>query len=102
MGLYDTAINKEETIGVQLKAGPCEMRDYVEGDSVDGAFADGIYYGYEGVVVIKDGIIRSVTAEAPKDLPQLPSFNKWGGSFDPKTDSLDNDNPLSQALKSRV
>lgn len=99
MGLFDTALNKARTIGVQLKAGECSMYNYVEGESVEGSIADGVYYGYEGVVVIEGGIVKSVTEEAPEPLPNLPTYNKWGGAFDPKTESMEDASPVFQAIK---
>jgi hypothetical protein len=98
MGLFDTAFGKDGT-AVQLKVGPCLMNDYYEGESVRGEISDGIYYGYEGVVVIEGGIVLSVTEEPPQVLPALPSYNKWGGAYDPAADALDASNPIAQALQ---
>jgi len=52
MGMYDTYE------GVQLKAGPCSMNNYEMGDRVE--LHDGLYIGYEGVIVVGDGKLRGV------------------------------------------
>ncbi|OGM09246.1 hypothetical protein A2Z67_04885 [Candidatus Woesebacteria bacterium RBG_13_36_22] len=56
---------------VQLKLGNCELKSFRVGDNVD--IPDGVYVGYEGVVVILKGKLARV-------------FNsirdKWGGELD--------------------
>lgn len=70
MGVYDTF--GEE--GVQLKAGMCMMKHYAIGDDVTGGgFADGIYFGLEGVVGIYK---QKVVGIWPRDAVR----NKWGGA----------------------
>jgi hypothetical protein len=50
MGMYDTYGKN----GVQLKVGENLCHYFKVGDPVD--ILDGVYVGYEGVIVIKDGI----------------------------------------------
>ena len=49
MGVYD-CYGKH---GIQMKIGPCELKQYNEGDKVD--ILDGIYVANEGIVVIHNG-----------------------------------------------
>lgn len=99
MGMFDTFLSRDEQVAVQLKIGKCLMDDYVEGASVDSAdFPDGIYFGHEGVVVIAGGLVESVTERDPDPARNLPRFTKWGGAFDPKTQSLNDLNPISIAV----
>lgn len=80
MGMYDTFG------ATQLKVGDCDMAHYDVGDEV--TMADGVYVGYEGIVVIKDGVF---VAEVGKN----ELFNKWGG---PLEIDLDEANPVAQAI----
>lgn len=96
MGIYDIFRNAEGTIFVQLKVGECLMHVFAVGDNV--SIGDGVYYGYEGVVVILDGKVESVTEKAPIDVPaRLGHYTKWGGIFDASWD-LDEHNPIAQAM----
>jgi len=54
MGVYDHY--GEEA--VQLKVGPCELKQYNVGDKVD--IRDGVYIGWEGIVVIHEGKLLHV------------------------------------------
>lgn len=84
MGCYDTFGSRDESVQVQLKAGPSLMDYYVEGGSqVVTGYPDGLYLGWEGAVLIQDGTLVSVTKDWPKNVPEtLPRFTKWGESFD--------------------
>lgn len=100
MGVYDTFHNADDTIAVQLKVGPNILDDYSPGDRVHPEFYDGIYFGHEGVVVIKDKVVVSVTSEPPQDAPKdLPMYTKWGGPFNPETDKLNDYNPIAIAVE---
>jgi len=57
---------------VQLKVGPCIGVHYKVGDTI--GISDGLYIGYEGVVVIKDHIFVS-------EFGTDEVFTKWGDSF---------------------
>ncbi len=76
MGVYDTYAN------VQLKIGPCELKHYNIGDAVP--ILDGIYVGYEGIVVIKNCIFVAVFKELG---------TKWGTTID-MDDTLNMHNPI--------
>ncbi len=69
MGVYNCFGKK----GIQLKVGNCALKDYQIGDKVD--IPDGVYIGYGGVVVIKDGIFIA-------DFDNLT--DKWGGVITPR------------------
>jgi len=58
MGMFDTYNNKDKTFSVQLKTGPCTLREYVEGDV--SPMSDGIYHDHHGVVVVREGFITHV------------------------------------------
>lgn len=68
MGLYD-CYGKQ---GIQLKVGPCKCKSYKLGDKVTG-IPDGVYLGYEGVVVIKGRVFIAEFSEL---------MDKWGGIID--------------------
>jgi len=84
MGLYDT-FGPE---GIQIKAGLCDMNHYNVGDKVE-ALKDGIYIGYEGIVVIQK---EKVVAIFETD----NIFDKWGGHLDI---DLGEKNPISNAVR---
>ena len=85
MGVYDTYGKN----GVQIKAGNdgMSMNDFSVGDKVP--LSDGIYVGYEGAVIVKDGIF---IAEA------LFIKDKYGGILNFKN-IIDENNPVSQAIR---
>lgn len=64
MGVYDEYGERH----VQLKVGERSMKHFVIGDPV--SIPDGVYIGWEGVVVISDGILIAEFSELTK---------KWGG-----------------------
>jgi len=80
MGIYDYYEN------MQMKIGDVQMNTYKVGDSVD--ISDGVYVGYEGVVVIKDSVFVAFFEEM---------LDKWGGELDLNA-VLQPSNPVSQAL----
>lgn len=89
MGCYDTFIGKQGA--VQLKCGPCDMRNYQIDDNVGSEYADGLYVGYEGIVVIVDG---RFVALFPSQLT-----DKWGGIIEINLNQeLDARNPIRTAL----
>lgn len=61
MGVFD------EYNGIQLKIGNCACRNFKVGDKVN--ISDGAYLGYEGIVIIIDGVFV-------KSFPFL--IDKWG------------------------
>lgn len=92
MGCYDCyGDNRNAKTGenfVQLKNGPCILHCYDIGDEVE--IADGVYVGYEGVVVIHDKKVLRVDKVL---------IDKWGGSILPE-DILDN--PLQKVVDEMV
>ena len=62
MGMYD------EYAGVQLKIGPCTLYRFDIGEQA--CIPDGLYVGYEGIVVIQGGLLVAVHKNI---------FDKWGG-----------------------
>lgn len=68
MGMFDTYA------GVQLKVGPRILRNWKVGDKVEET-EDGVYFGHEGCVVIKDSILIGKYDKI---------HNKWGKSMDAK------------------
>ena len=89
MGTYDEFISDDEKICVQLKVGECQCNLYKEGDKVN--ISDGIYLGYEGVVVIKEGKVIGVFGEGQV-------FDKWGCNFNFNY-AINNLNPLKKVIK---
>jgi hypothetical protein len=83
MGIYDTFGKRN----IQLKRGIVGMNHYNVGDTVD--LPNGIYIGYEGVVVIED---KCFIMEC--DI----MFTKWGAPILPK-DVIDEENPVNIAIK---
>lgn len=76
---------------VQLKVGDDgEMPCFKVGDKTD--IADGVYVGYEGAVVIKNGVFVA-------EFPDL--FSKWGDIIECK-DVIDSMNPIHVAVKEVV
>lgn len=69
-----TTNEKGEEVGIQIKIADDFLLNYNVGDSID--VWDGIFFGWEGCVVIKDKVI--VAAFAIED---DPIFNKWGGKM---------------------
>lgn len=63
MGVFNTFGENE----IQIKLGDCELKHYNIGDEVD--IPDGIYVGWEGIVVIHEGKFL-------KDYACV--FSKWG------------------------
>lgn len=71
-------------LGIQLKNGePC-CRHYKIGANVD--LPDGIYIGFEGAVVVKDG-------KYVMDFPSESVLDKWGNEVD-----IRSRNPVQQAV----
>lgn len=81
MGMFDNFD------GIQIKAGPCEMLHFDIGDKAP--IADGVYVGYEGVVVIKGGVFVAAFDNL---------FDKWGDVVDTH-EILNSLNPLSIVVK---
>lgn len=85
MGLYDTYA------GVQIKIGDVDMRDFEIGDT-NVSLSDGIYFGYEGAIVIyKNELIAQFTNEQ--------FFNKWGGRL---TIDISAMNPIQVLLNDMI
>lgn len=93
MGSYDSFVKKE--LIVQLKVGPCMSLICKEGDktSVD----DGVYQGYEGVVVIVGKKVVYIGEKLNDDYPSLKRYDKWGNILDEK-DPFKN-NPVEIAMR---
>ena len=73
--------------GIQLKIGIVEMKDYNIGDRV--SIPDGIYVGYEGAIVIKDGILLETYDRL---------IDKWGNEI--KCDEIIKiNNPIGKYLR---
>lgn len=89
MGSYDEFVDKK--CNVQLKVGFNELRVYKVGDVVDPIIPDGIYMGYEGFVVVAQGLVAMVS-------PVI--YDKWGGeiSVEEFHSLLNGSNPISSAL----
>lgn len=86
MGVFDTFHDRDGKIAVQLKAGHQLYEEFTEGNRADG-YEDGVYHGFEGVVVIRDGMVSVVRETTPENLPEdLPHFTKWGGLYHPDAD----------------
>ena len=83
MGCYNTFIDGDHD--VQLKCGPCDMACYHIGDQVNG-YADGLYAGYGGIVVIVGGRFMALFQHV---------MDKWGGEL---SFNLDDHNPIAQVL----
>lgn len=81
MGTYDIYA------GVQLKVGPCIMKDYEVGDEVP--INDGIYYSpYDGYIVVKDGVLI---------MQEEFITDKWGNEIMPE--NMLNNNPTKDVLE---
>jgi len=80
MGVYDLYE------GVQLKVGPCELKSFKVGDTVP--ILDGVYVGYEGIVVISGCIFVARFANLE---------TKWGEVLDPRA-LLNGKNPVIRAM----
>ncbi len=95
MGMYDTFQSKDGRFAVQLKNGPCLMYVYQEGDDVGDEFEDAVYHAIDGIVVIWNGRVLSVSAHIPLTLPAgLKHLSKWGDVMSPDQ-SLDDLHPLA-------
>jgi hypothetical protein len=104
MGMFDEFESADGRISVQLKVGHNLMNRYREGDALDPKeFPDAFYYGLEGVVVIREGRVESVSREAPDNSDparKLLTFTKWGPPFNPEGEEhLGDLNPLAKAVK---
>ena len=69
MGAYDIYE------GIQIKAGNVRCNTYKIGDKTD--LPNGIYFGYEGFIVIDKGIFIAKS--------RYNIFDKWGRRADPST-----------------
>lgn len=102
MGVFDTYWNLDHTVGVQIKAGNNTLSDYTEGEFADAHLPDGVYFGFEGAVVIRGGVVEKVTESAAtvaEAMTSLPVLTKWGGHFNPATEDIGDHNPLVAALR---
>lgn len=81
MGLYDVYSD------VQLKVGPCVCETYEIGDKVP--IADGVYVGYEGLVVVIGGYFVAVFEKLT---------TKWGFELTPGV-LLEGRNPIIEGMK---
>lgn len=84
MGMYDIYE------GVQLKVGSCVLESFKVGDTVQ--ILDGIYVGYEGIVVIKGCIFIA-------KFDNLET--KWGSILTPEQ-LLEGKNPIAEGLKAML
>jgi hypothetical protein len=99
MGMFDSYVNEDESLEVQLKNGECLMNAYRVGDTCD--LSDAFYYGNEGVVVVRGGKVASVT-EVPPENDGLPCFTKWGDRFEPHgAETLADHNPIARGVAAR-
>lgn len=100
MGMFDTFLNTDGSVAIQIKVGPNLMNEYHVGDHVGRDFQDGVIAGNEGYIIISEGIVRSVTEDYPADAPEdLPCITKWGGPFNPTSERIEDFNPIAQALR---
>lgn len=83
MGMYDVYGD-----GIQVKINPQGL-NYEVGDKL--SLADGIYIGYEGIIVVEHG--EFIALFGYNEL-----FDKWGNRLSCK-DILDSNNPVSQAVE---
>jgi hypothetical protein len=87
MGCFDTFYNKDQSVEVQLKCGPCLLNVYAEGEHLDeafvGRFPDALYRGSGGFgwVRIEKNTVISVTEECPE--VDLPHLDNHGGIIRP-------------------
>lgn len=98
MGCFDTFMTADGTLSVQLKNGPCILAEYLVGDRVGREFEDGVYYGLEGAVIIRRGIVEAVVETLPSPPDDLPAFTKWGTRFFPESEKLDDRSPFKAVL----
>jgi len=73
--------------GIQLKVGLCECKSYKIGDKVKG-IKDGVYLGYEGIVVIKNRVFVAEFTEI---------HDKWGSIINLESILLPR-NPIKQII----
>jgi len=103
MGLFDSFLNEDERLEVQLKNGDVSLRTYHVGDACP--LPDAFYYGHEGVVVIRAGKVESVTVRAPDNSDPsrtLPCFTKYGEPFYPDPgDTLADHLAISRSIANR-
>lgn len=101
MGMFDTFISEDGVLGVQTKIGPNLMNEYNVGDPVAEEFPSNVLIaGLEGFVLIREGFVVSVTEALPTNLPEgIECITKWGGSFDPWNESIQDHHPFAHALK---
>lgn len=85
MGVYQTYIDGSKAVQLKLED---DYLDFNVGDKVN--IEDGLYAGYEGIVVIKDkkfvGIFETLT-------------DKWGCSINLE-EAINNANPVTEVIKS--
>ena len=97
MGCFDSFLNADETVEVQLKNGDCLLDVFKVGDAC--RLPDAFYYGLEGVVVVRGGKVESVTKEPPQN-DGLSCFTKWGEPFDPRgSKTLADHNPIARSFR---
>lgn len=93
MSEYNSFYDSKHDMIVQLKVGNfSKTNNYEIGDSVkDNSIEDGIYIGYEGIVVIENSIVIVIS----KNL-----FTKWGDkvSLNELEKWLDKFNPFIKAI----
>lgn len=87
MGVYNTY---GDEICMQMKVAPVRrltLEHFSVGDKVH--IPDGAYLGYEGVIIVREGILVAESSTI---------FDKWGGFLSTK-EILDPHNPVSQVIK---
>ncbi len=73
---------------IQLKTGDCVFDHFKVGDRI--TMPDGVYVGFEGAVVIKEGFFIA-------EFPSEEVVDKWGGQI-----NIDASNPVKQVVDEMV
>lgn len=99
MGVY----NIYGHMNIQLKVGDCCLHHYSIADICD--IEDGIYLGYEGIIVVQSGMFIAEYGATPvnfvavgKKYPNALIYDKWGTIISGFND-LEKNNPIRKVLK---
>lgn len=87
MGIYNTFMDDDIAVQIKYRVDDGIMRTYEVGNEID--MENCILIGYEGAVVIKDGIVVMVTENV---------INKWGGLLN-CTAIIARDNPIAKEMQ---
>lgn len=86
MGLYDTFYSKDESVEIQVKAGPCLLDTYHTGDKVHHSYmANCVIHGSGGgSVLIRNHVVIAVT-DQNLDISDVHHLDKWGNVYSTPT-----------------